>query len=93
MRRTTITAAAIIALTLCSCNNFLNVQPQGYVLPSSDEEFASIMHSILRDIEGGGDEFIVGNMETVIRLESCSDNLGYPFLPELLNTRTLTLKQ
>ena len=75
MRRTTITAAAIIALTLCSCNNFLNVQPQGYVLPSSDEEFASIMHSILRDIEGGGDEFIVGNMETVIRLESCSDNL------------------
>ena len=75
MRRTTITAAAIIALTLCSCNNFLNVQPQGYVLPSTDEEFASIIHAMLRDIEGGGDEFIVGNMETLIRLEGCSDNL------------------
>lgn len=62
-------------LPLSSCTGFLNVQPQGYVIPQTDEEFASIIHSILRDIEGGGDEFIVGNMEKVIRLEGCADDL------------------
>lgn len=63
------------AIALTSCRNFLDVQPQGYVLPSTDSEFASVIHSILRDIEGGEDEFIIGNMEKIIRLEGIADDL------------------
>lgn len=63
------------ACVLTACTNFLNVQPQGYVIPTTDEEFASVIETILRDIEGGEDEFIIGNMEKIIRLEGCADNL------------------
>ncbi len=66
---------AMVICALTSCTNFLNVQPQGYVIPKTDEEFASVIETILRDIEGGEDEFIVGNMEKIIRLEGCADNL------------------
>ena len=62
-------------MVLTSCTNFLSVRPQGYVLPKTDEEFAAILHNHLREIEGGGDEFIVGNMETIERLEAFADDL------------------
>ncbi len=65
----------ISVLLISACTGFLNVRPQGYVLPETDEEFASIMHTILRSIEGGEDEFIVGNLEKLIRVEGCADNL------------------
>lgn len=65
----------IISVFLSSCTNYLTVQPQGEVIPKTDEEFATIIHSLLREIEGGGDEYIVGNMETIARLEGCADNL------------------
>lgn len=68
-------AMVICACALTACTNFLNVQPQGYVIPTTDEEFASVIETILRDIEGGEDEFIIGNMEKIIRLEGCADNL------------------
>ena len=65
----------LCALCLCACGNYLNVKPQGYVIPSTDEEFAAILHSHLQDIEGGGDEYIVGNMDVIARLEACADDL------------------
>ena len=67
-----------LALTfiLCvSCGNYLNVQPQGQIIPKNDEEFASIIHKRLSDIEGGEDEFVIGNMDMIKYLEGCSDNL------------------
>lgn len=57
------------------CRNYLNVQPQGEVIPSTDEEFASIIHNRLREIEGGGDEYVVGNMDALKHLEGCADDL------------------
>lgn len=68
-------AFLIASLALSACTNYLSVQPQGYVIPSTDEEFASVIETILRDIEGGEDEYIIGNMEKIIRLEGCADNL------------------
>lgn len=84
-----------LALVLTSCSGFLNVRPQGMVIPSSDEEFAAIMHRILQDIEGGADDLIVGNMETIARLEGIADNLDVnvkvgsipAFAGDLINTR------
>ena len=66
---------AALLVAAVGCTRFLTVQPQGEVLPQTDEEFASIMHNRIRDIEGGGDEYILGNMETVARLEGCADDL------------------
>lgn len=65
----------VLALSLVSCGNFLTVQPQGYVIPKTDEEFASILHNILKDVEGGGDEQILGNMDVIARREGCADDL------------------
>ena len=94
MRKHIIIASAII---LTGCGRFLDVQPQGEIIPKTDEEFASLIHTRLRDIEGGGDEDIIGNMETIARLEGCADDLDANIRPgnidlysgELINTMQL----
>ena len=62
-------------LLLGGCKNFLNVQPQGEVIPTTDEEFAAIIHTRLQNIEGGEDDNVIGNMETISLLEGIADNL------------------
>ena len=62
-------------LALTACGGYLDVQPQGLVLPKTDEEFTAILHNRIRDIEGGGDEYVIGNRETLLRLEGIADNL------------------
>ncbi len=68
-----LTAAALACAG--GCGNYLNVQPQGEVIPETDEEFTAIIHNLLRDIEGGGDEYVIGNMDALKHLEGCADNL------------------
>ena len=68
-------AASVLMTGLSGCRNYLNVQPQGEVIPTTDEEFASIIHNRLRDIEGGGDEYVIGNMDALKHLEGCADDL------------------
>lgn len=69
-----LTPLAVLA-SVSGCKNYLNVQPQGEVIPETDEEFTAIIHNLLRDIEGGGDEYVIGNMDALKHLEGCSDNL------------------
>ncbi|MCQ2116013.1 MAG: RagB/SusD family nutrient uptake outer membrane protein [Bacteroidales bacterium] len=68
-------AIILTCLAAAACGRYLDVRPQGYVIPSTDAEFASVMHKHLQDIEGGGDEIIIGNMETLSKLEGCADDL------------------
>ena len=75
MMRRTIYIFAVACLCLVSCKNYLNVKPQGKVLPETDEEFATIMHNRICDIEGGYDEFVIGNMDVIARREGCADDL------------------
>ncbi len=72
-----LTPAIVLAVLtgVSGCRNYLNVQPQGEVIPETDEEFAAIIHNRLRDIEGGGDEYVIGNMDALKFLEGCADNL------------------
>lgn len=70
----------ICYLTLCiavfySCGNYLDVKPQGEVIPETDEEFAALMHKRILDIEGGEDIYIIGNMDVISWTEGCADNL------------------
>lgn len=67
--------SAVVCMCLGSCGRYLNVKPQGKVIPQTDEEFATIMHNRICDIEGGYDEFVVGNMDVIARREGCSDDL------------------
>lgn len=69
------TAWIFLTLLGTACTQYLTVQPQGEVIPKTDEEFAAIMHTRIREVEGGEDEYIFGNMESVIRLEGCADDL------------------
>ena len=62
MRKIDTLALALTILVLCGCGNWLSVQPQGEVIPKTDEEFAAIIHNRLRNIEGGEDEFVIGNI-------------------------------
>lgn len=72
MLRLAIGASLLMA---AGCKGYLNVKPQGEVIPETDEEFTAIIHNHLRDIEGGGDEYVVGNMDAIKHLEGCADNL------------------
>lgn len=100
MRKNSI-AILISALVLSSCGNFLSVQPQGYVIPSTDEEFSAILHNILKDVEGGGDDLILGNMETIALREGCADDLDAnikigsitAFAGEVINARMTDYKE
>ena len=65
----------LLAVLLAGCTRFLSVQPQGEVIPKTDEEFAALMHNRIRDIEGGGDAYVLGNMETIALFEGCADDL------------------
>ncbi len=77
MRRILINTSISLAVLASSvgCRSYLNVQPQGEVIPETDEEFTAIIHNHLRDIEGGGDEYVIGNMDALKFLEGCADNL------------------
>lgn len=93
MKKLLSTVLATVILT--SCSDFLNVKPQGMVIPSADEEFGAIMHRHIQDIEGGADDLIIGNMETIARLEGIADDLDAnikvgsipAFAGDLINTR------
>jgi hypothetical protein len=63
------------AALLIGCEKFLEVQPQGKVLPKTDSEFAALLHNHINDVEGGDDMCIIGNFENIITYESFADNL------------------
>ena len=64
-----------LLLALPSCTKFLTVAPQGVVIPTTDEDFAAIVHTLVNDVEGGGDPYLLGNMETLVTREGCADDL------------------
>ena len=64
-----------LLLALSACTEFLTVAPQGVVIPTTDEDFAAIVHTLVNDVEGGGDPYLLGNMETLVTREGCADDL------------------
>ncbi len=58
-----------------SCKNFLDIKPNGRTIPVTADEFASLLHSRLNDLDYGKDEIILGNTNSVTNLEFYADNL------------------
>ena len=68
-------ACAALLLAAAGCSRYLSVKPQGEVIPETDDEFASIIHYRLRQIEGGEDEYVVGNIEAIVHFDGVADDL------------------
>lgn len=78
MRRIIHLAAAFsITLTLASCNAFLDVKPQGKVLPETDEEYLSVLNGMLYQVEtyDAGEGTIIPGPTELADYEAITDNL------------------
>lgn len=75
MKKHTILCFSILAVLISSCGNYLDIKPYGKAIPKTAEEFASILHARLNDIDYGEDEDFIGNAASVLKLELFSDNL------------------
>ena len=64
------TAAAVLQ----SCTDYLDIKPYGRTVPKTADEFSSLLHYHLNEIDFG-EEVIVGNISSVMDLECYSDNL------------------
>ena len=73
MKRT-IYILAICALGLASCTKFLDIKPYGKVIPKTPDEFSSLLHGLIADIDYG-DNVIIGDVPTILDYEVFGDNL------------------
>ena len=64
----------VCTVLLSSCTKFLDIKPYGKVIPKTAEEFSSMLHSTLEDIDYG-EETILGNVLSIADLECYADNL------------------
>ena len=63
-----------LMILLASCNNYLDVKPKGKIIPETAEDFSTIIHYWLDQIEKGRDDVIIPNPEVMTTLEMFADN-------------------
>ncbi|MDD3036514.1 RagB/SusD family nutrient uptake outer membrane protein [Bacteroides sp.] len=71
---------------LTSCNNYLDVKPKGKIIPKTAEDFSTIIHYWLDQIEKGTDDVIVPSPVQTDNLEMFADDLD----ASLANSYTYT---
>lgn len=62
------------AAALTSCTKFLDIKPYGQTIPKTADEFSSLLNMTLETIDYG-EEVIIGNISSVMDLESYADDL------------------
>lgn len=70
-----ITAAVSVCFILSGCRQYLDVKPQGKVLPKTEAEFAAVMNYRLNNIESGSYDNVIGNAALIAIYEAFSDDL------------------
>lgn len=65
----------LATLLFGGCKRYLDVTPQGKIIPETEEDFEALLNNMLYAIEEGTDEDILGCYDRVILYESISDNL------------------
>lgn len=65
----------LLAMSVLSCKNYLDLKPYGQVIPKTPDEFASLLNSTLYDIDYGNDKIIIGNSASVLDYECYADDL------------------
>lgn len=60
---------------LLGCQNFLNVKPQGKILPKTEDEYAAVLNYRLNNIEAGAYDQVLSNAELIAKYEAYADDL------------------
>ena len=63
-------------LMLLGCQNFLNVKPQGKIIPKTEEEYAAVLNYRLNNLESGTYDQILNNGELIAKYEAFADDLN-----------------
>lgn len=76
MKRIYILTLLPLLATFISCKQFLDIKPNGKTIPKTADEFASLLHSRLNEIDyANSAEPLIGNISSLTDIEYFSDNL------------------
>lgn len=75
MKRNLIIALVLVTTVLSACKKYLDIKPYGKTIPKTAEEFVALLHSMLNNIDYGGDNLILGSANSLLNLECYADNL------------------
>ena len=76
-----------LVLLLTSCNNYLDVKPKGKIIPKTAEEYSTLLHYWLDEIEKGVNSTIVPDPEHTSFLELSAEDLDGTLSTFFLNTQ------
>ena len=62
--------------SLLGCQNFLNVKPQGKILPKTEDEYAAVLNYRLNNFESGAYDYMLNNAEMIAKYEAYADDLN-----------------
>lgn len=71
-----------------SCDEYLETKTYGEILPETTEDYASLIHTHLYNIEASTSDKILGNFNDVLRWECFSDNLNASLSKSVSNSYT-----
>ena len=69
---------------LTSCNNYLDVKPKGKIIPKTAEEYSTILHYWLDEIEKGANATIIPEPDYTSLLEFFAEDLDGTLASSLL---------
>ena len=72
---------------LTSCNNYLDVKPKGKIIPKTAEEYSTILHYWLDEIEKGANATIIPEPDYTSLLEFFAEDLDRTLASSLVNTQ------
>ncbi len=74
MTRNKILFLLALTLAITGCANFLDIKPAGEVIPSTAEDYASLLHNIIYAIEHDDDPCVIGNVRSTENFDTMTDN-------------------
>ena len=86
MKRYIVYVLLVLSGFCVSCDEYLKTKTYGEILPETTEDYASLLHTHLYNIEAGTSEKILGNFNDVLRWECFSDNLNASLSTSVKNT-------
>lgn len=68
------TLILLMLIAFVSCTKYLDIKPYGKTIPKTAEEFASLLHETINEIDYG-EPYIIGDMGAMSDFECFTDNL------------------
>ena len=86
MKRYIVYVLLVLSGFCVSCDEYLKTKTYGEILPETTEDYASLLHTHLYNIEASTSDKILGNFNDVLRWECFSDNLNASLSTSVKNT-------